>query len=49
MKAKYDLNIKPEINNYELKIDIKKNIKNIKFPIKFRNYRSFIDLANTYQ
>jgi len=46
MKTKYGLNIKPEINNYELKIDINKNFK---FPIKYKNCRSFFDLAKTYQ
>jgi hypothetical protein len=46
MKTKYGLNIKPEINNYELKIDINKNFK---IPIKYQNYRSFFDLAKTYQ
>ena len=46
MKTKYGLNIKPEINNYELKIDINKNFK---IPIKYKNYRSIFDLAKTYQ
>ena len=46
MRTKYGLNIKPEINNYELKMDINKNFK---FPIKYKNYRSFFDLAKTYQ
>lgn len=46
MRTKYGLNLKPEINNYELKMDISKNFK---FPIKYKNYRSFFDLAKTYQ
>jgi hypothetical protein len=46
MKTKYGLNIKPEINNYELKIDINKNFK---FPIKYKKYRSFFDLGKAYQ
>lgn len=46
MKTKNGLNIKPEINNYELKIGINKKIK---LPIKLENFRNFFDLTKTYQ
>ena len=43
MKAKNSLNIRPEINKYELKIDI--NNKN-KFPVKIKELKHFFDLSN---
>ena len=43
MKAKNSLNIKPEINKYELKIDINNNSK---FPVKYKDLKHYLDSTN---